>query len=1133
MVSAMRGRFLRIRRFGIPFCLCRLMGMPFKLAAGLALLSTLACAQPSNRGWYRSPAIHGNTIVFASEGDLWLVSTEGGLAQRLTTNPGKESAPQFSPDGQTIAFDANYEGPTEVYSMPATGGLPQRRTFFGGGASPIGWTNDGKILISTDAFSGLPDAQLATIAPDNQIERVPLSQAAQGCFDTAGKTLFFTRLERQPSFTKRYQGGTAENLWRYSPGAEAVPLTADYPGSSRNPMFWNDRVYFLTDRDGTMNLWSMDRDGKHLRQHTHQQGFDIKSASLSQGKVVYQVGADLRLYNIASGDDHVIPISLPSDFDSLREHWIKTPMDYLSAAHLSADGASVVLTSRGRVFVTPSKAGQGRFVDVNPREPGRFRSARLMPDGKSVLVLSTESGEVELWLYPANGKGGGTRLTTDSNVLRWDAVPSPDGKWIAHQDKNLQLWLYNVADKTNRKIVTASNGNNDGTPFTDLHWSPDSRWMVFGEDAANSFQQVMLYNIETGVKTPVTTDRYDSGYAGWSADGKWLYFISDRALNSTVKAPWGSRLPDPYFDRSMKIYLLPLKKGLVSPFQPYDELHPAKPESAKAAEKPGEKTPEKNAAATEKPAVPKVEIDLDGIETRLEEVPVAPGNYANLQVAGEKLCWINEDPTESAKNALECVKIANKGDKPETLMEGVRGFEVSADGKKMLVRKQNDLFVIDASVSADALKSPKTLSEAQVDLKGWTFSVIPAQEFREAFLDAWRLERDYFYDPGMHHIPWTTMRDKYMEFVARIRNRDELSDLLSDMVSELSALHTFVGGGDLRKSPDQIPVGSLGALLTRDQGEGGFRVEHIYRTDPDRPDKLSPLARPGVELADGDVITAINGQSVLSVVHPNELLRNQVDKQVLITYHHKGSTETHDVVAKPISMGSESDLRYSEWEYTRRKTVEQATNNRFGYVHLRAMVPDDIRQWEEEYTPIFDRDALIIDVRHNRGGNIDSWILGKLMRKAWMYWQGRRGVPYWNMQGAFRGPMIVLCDQLTASDGEAFAEGFRRLGLGKVLGVRTWGGEIWLTGSNRLADNGVATAAEMGVYGPERKWLVEGHGVDPDIVVDDPPHATFEGQDAQLDAAIRYLKEQLQQHPDPVPAAPPYPDKRWTVKTGN
>jgi tricorn protease len=366
-----------------------------------------------------------------------------------------------------------------------------------------------------------------------------------------------------------------------------------------------------------------------------------------------------------------------------------------------------------------------------------------------------------------------------------------------------------------------------------------------------------------------------------------------------------------------------------------------------------------------------------------------------------------------------------------------------------------------------------------------------------------------------------------------VRDRQELNDLISDMVGELSALHTFVVGGDLRSGPDQIPVGSLGALLVKDESAGGFRVEHIYRTDPDRPDKISPLLRPGAGLIEGDVITAVNGRSVASYADCGEFLRDQVGKQVLLTYQSKDNKKSHDTVVTAISDVDDSDLRYSEWEYSRRLAVEKATNNRFGYIHLRAMGAKDISQWEEEYTPIYDRDALIVDVRHNYGGNIDSWLLGKLSRKAWMYWQSREGVPYWNMQGAFRGPVIVLCDEVTSSDGEAFSEGFRRLGLGKLIGTRTWGGEIRLSFSNFLADSGIASAAETGVYGPEGKWLIEGHGVDPDIVVENLPHATFEGKDAQLDAAIAFLMEALRQHPNPVPSPPPYPDKSFKGSSTN
>ena len=413
-------------------------GELMRLLTCFALLAVTCCAQ-QNRGYYRFPALHGDSIVFTSEGDLWEVAAEGGQARRLTTHPAEETRAAFSPDGKTLAFSASYEGPQEVYTMPASGGLPQRRTFDGASAAVIGWTPDGKILYATRHYATLPNMQLATVDSQNNAELVPLSEAAQGDFDAKTGTLFFTRLPNQGSSTKRYVGGSAENIWKFKPGQEAVALTADYPGTSKNAMTWNGRVFFLSDRDGTMNLWSMDENGKTLRQHTRHQGFDIKSAALSEGRIVYQHGADLRLFTIASGVDKLVPIEVPSDFDNLREHWVKNPMEYLTALHLSPDGNNVVLSARGRVFVAPVK--QGRFVDVSEHKPGRFRNARLTADGKNVILLSSESGEVEVWKYPANGAGAGEQLTHGGKVLRWEAIPSPDGKWIAHQDKDQQLWL--------------------------------------------------------------------------------------------------------------------------------------------------------------------------------------------------------------------------------------------------------------------------------------------------------------------------------------------------------------------------------------------------------------------------------------------------------------------------------------------------------------------------------------------------------------------------------------------------------------------------------------------------------------------------------------------------------------------
>jgi len=1097
----------------------------------VVLMSRLNAAETGNirPGYYRYPAISGDTVIFTAEGDLWTVSAKGGAARRLTSNPGREIGAAISPDGQTVAFSAEYEGPTEVYTMPVEGGLPQRRTW-DGDAVVAGWTPDGRVLVRTSRYSTLPDPQLVAIDSSGRQEIIPLAQGSEAAYTPDGRTLFFTRYARQGSSTKRYQGGTAENIWRYDPGSEAAPLTSDWHGTSHVPMFWDGRVYFLSDRDGVMNVYSMDSNGHGLKQHTHHHGFDVQWASLSKGRIVYQCGADLWLLDIKSGRDAVINITLVSDFDQLRDHWVKKPLEYLTGVHLAPDGEAAVFTARGEVFTLPAKSG--RIVKVAGNSGIRYRDARYMPDGKSIIALSTETGETEFWKYPANGVGSPEQWTHDAKVLRWEGVPSPDGRWLAHHDKDQQLWLFDTKTRQQKRVAQSLVGG-----FSNLAWSPDSQWLAYVEDAANTFSQIKVLGANSGVIQAVTSERYNSFSPAWSADGKWLYFLSDRMLRTRVPSPWGPRQPDPYFDRSMKVYELALTPGLRSPFTPADELHPDQP----GKPEPKSEVPQGDSAAakTDKPAESKsglaaegkkptvtVNIDFNGLASRLNEVPVPPGNYFDLEAAPKRLRWLDRDESPMPKRNLVCVDIANKGDPPETVLADVRGYEISLDRKKMLVSKGEDFYILDSDTKAAALAGPRGLAKAKMDLSRWSFDTNPRAEFHELFLDAWRLERDYFYDRNMQGVDWKQMRDRYLPLVDRVADRDELNDVIAQMVSELSALHIFVHGGDARGPADQVGLASLGAVLRRDEQAGGFVVQHIYVHDPDLPNEAPPFARPSSIVHEGEVILSIDGDDLLRVSDERELLRGKAGRQVLLRVK-SSDGKTREVIVTPVPAADERSLRYKEWEYSRRLKVEADSKGGIGYIHLRAMTSSDIEQWARDFYPIFDRQGLIIDVRHNGGGNIDSWLLSKLMRQAWFWWKPRVGNPISNMQYAFRGHMVVLCDRMTGSDGEAFTEGFRRLGLGKVIGVRTWGGEIWLSASNYLADSGIATAAEMGVYGPEGKWLIEGHGVDPDMVVDNLPHATFGGSDAQLDAAVKYLEELIRKDPRPVPPPPPYPNKAF------
>jgi tricorn protease len=1067
----------------------------------LACLTPCAAAEP---GFFRYPSLHGDTVVFTAEGDLWKVAVSGGSAQRLTSHAGEESWAALSPDGSKVAFSAHYEGPRETYVMPISGGLPKRLTWHGEGSVPVAWTPDGKVLCATKAYSTIPNEQLVAIDPVSGVDSLlPLAQASEGVYDANGKSLIFTRLSLQSSSTKRYEGGTAQNLWRFDDGAaEAVPITADFPGTSKNPMLWKDRVYFLSDRSGVMNLWSMKLDGKDAKALTKHQDFEVRNADLNEGRIVYQQAGKLRILNIADGVDSEIAITLPSDLDQTRDRWVKNPFDFLTRFSLSPDGEKLALTARGSVFIAPVKSG-GRFLEI-PRAPGtRYREACFMSDGKSLVAQSDETGEIEMVKLPANGIGAADALTQDGGIFRFAPLPSPDGKYLAWQDKNLDLWVREISTKKSVKVSTSPIRG-----FYDLTWSPDSKWLAFVEPAPNSFTRIRLFNVVDRSILDATSDRVMSNSPAWSADGKWLYFLSDRELKSLVKSPWGPRQPEPFFTESMRIYALSLRKEGRFPFTPPDEL---------SKEPASETKSEKNDKEKDDELV--VTIDADGLAARLYEVPNVSGNLTDLVATPKHLFYISRAPSTKSKPLLMRLEISDEKPEAKMFAQEPKGWTFSLFGKFIALRMADEFYVVDTAADC-----PAKLDKA-VPLGAWSFAVEPREEWRQIYRESWRMLRDYFYDPKMHGVDWVAIRNKYEPLVERAADRSDLNEILYEMAGELSALHIFVRYGDQRNGPDSIQPSSLGARLSREAASGGWRVDHIFASDPDYPGKASPLAQQGVNVKEGDVILAINGRDLKTVEHPQLLLAQKAGLQVLLDIRMAEGGARRNVLVRPLSSYAAAELRYGEWEYTRRLETEKLGQGKIGYVHLRDMGPDSIIEWARDFYPVYNRAGLVIDMRHNHGGNTDSWILSRLLRKAWFHWSPRAGQPYSNMQYAFRGHVTVICDEWTASDGEAFAEGFRRLGIGKVFGTRTWGGQIWLDSKSWLVDNGMCSAAEFGVYGPEGEWLIEGTGIVPDVIVDNTPHITFQGKDAQLEAAVKHLQDLIAKDPRPVPQPPPRPDK--------
>ncbi len=776
-------------------------------------------------GYYRHPALNDDTIVFYAESDLWRVPVNGGTARRLTTHLERERFPCISPNGETVAFTASYDGTHEIYLMPLEGGRPRRVTHEGisGRRSPrpVSWKSDTELVYATWYFATRDTHQLAILNVETGNKRLlPLEQASDGGFAADNETLVFTRLPRQNSFAKRYRGGLVENLWRFRNGdKEAVPLTPDYDGTSRDPMVWKDRIYFSSDRDGTMNLWSMTFEGKGLVQHTVFAGWDLLSPSLHNGRIVFANRADLWIYDIERDETRKVDVRLASDFDQKRERWISNPMSYLNSWFLSHDGKQVGLTIRGRGYVLPARSG--RIIRLRQNSDSRTRDLRFLPGSKDVIYLSDRSGEMEFWREPADGLGEPSPITSGGTTMRHDGIPSPDGKLLAHTDRDQILWMRDLSNGEEWEVARSAEGNE--WDYIDLTWSSDSRWIAYADTMENQTERIFLYDTkERNPPKAVTTARLDSYSPAFGPEGKWLYFLSDRTFRSVQSSPWGPRQPEPLLDKTAGIYALDLLGGQRSPFVASDEGEPP-PLGVSEDEKKG--------------------INLESLDGRLFVLPVEPSNYRYLARARGNLYCLYSPLSLSRKSSLVSFPITADSTRHKwtTVMSEVRGFEISGDGTTCLVRKGDSFYVFPATG-----KPPSSTTQTKLNVSGLSLSVSPAEEWGQMFRDAWRMHRDYFYDPKMHRVDWDAIGRRHEALLPRLTTRWELDHLISQMVGELSAMHTDIYAGDIRDATDGASLGHLGAQLSK--AEEGCRIERLYETDPDYPGEAGPLLKAGVEM---------------------------------------------------------------------------------------------------------------------------------------------------------------------------------------------------------------------------------------------------------------------------------------------
>lgn len=1085
------------------------------------ILITGAAFAADSQGYYRWPTVYGDRVVFTSEGDLWEAPLAGGVARRLTTAAGVESFAMYSPDGKWIAFTGNYDGNIDVYVMPAGGGEPKRLTYHPGPDVLAAWTPKGTVVFRSMMETPGRIWKCYEVSPDGGFPvTAPVDEAAHITYEPNGDRIAYTRVSLGNHRWKRYKGGWAEQIIVGSTRTHDYKQVTTWEGNNSIPLWYKDRVYYLRDNDARMNIHSMKPDGSDIKQHTNHTDWDCRWPSLSQGKIAYMLGADIWVYDIDKNEDHKIDIQLPSDRAQAREKFVQ-PSEFTSDFSLSPDGKRLLLGARGELFTAPTER-RGILHQITRNAGAREKFPIYLPKGDSILTWSDLTGEEELYVYPAKGTGEPRKLGKGAGNYNFQVEISPDGKWGVYGDNNRKLQLLDLKTNRTTQIDTSA------WEIRNYAWSPDSRYVAYTVSLANDQAGVRIFDTQDKSVHPVTDEMWNSFGPSWDPKGKWLYFTSSRWINPHGSwNDWSFIVEEPD-----KIYALALDPETKSPYA-YNEdgtkADDEKKDKDKEKKEDGDKK-DKNKDKEKKEEKVVVKIVWDGLPDRIIELPVDAGNLGGLEAIEGKLYYVSAPNTgwnepdvgeedHGPKATLHLFDI--KKTKDSEVVHGVQGYALSLDLKKLVVKKKDGFVVMDAGADKEP-EAEKDDKEAGLHLDEWIYDVDPRFEWKQIFNEAWRLQRDFFYDPNMHGINWKEQHDHYGSLLTRINTRDELNDVIAQMIAELDAGHTYVGGGDVQ-SGKTIGVGLLGIDVTR-TSDGFYKIDRILTADRWDKDRTSPLAAPGLGVKAGDYLVAIDRIPVSSVKNYLELLNNKAGKLVIVSFNSKASLDgAKEAVVK--TMSSEGELRYWDWVYGRADYVKKHGGDDIGYVHLSDMGRDGMMQWMREYYPQSKKKTMIVDVRYNGGGNIAEWILTQLQHSVWSWGRARNGSTYTRPPRAFYGHLIALCNEETGSDGETFSEGWKRLKFGPLVGKRTWGGWVGIRGDKPFVDHGFFTQPEFTGWGKESKWLIEGPGVYPDVVVDNHPKQMLEGVDEQLDYAIDYLKKEMKDEPMNPPAQPPYPNK--------